>query len=101
VDRETVDVLPASAFASANAIWVTPVVHRCVTTQMLHIPLGMLTPQEVRIHAAMESTLGEICWRLVLVGVNARVEGASGVAWRAGAGADVRVQTRTMQCVRA
>ena len=63
----TVDIpseLPAS---SANASWAAPVVHRCATTQTLGIPLGMLTPQEVRIHAAIEHTLREICRRLMLV----------------------------------
>jgi hypothetical protein len=63
----TVDV--PSAPASANASWLAPVVHRCATTQTSHIPLGLLTPQEVRIHAAVESTLREICRRLALVWV--------------------------------
>ena len=63
----TVDVPTASV--STNASWLAPVVHRCATTQTSHIPLGMLTPQEVRIHAAVESTLREICRRLALVWV--------------------------------
>ena len=65
----TVDVPPTSASASANASWLAPVVHRCATTQTSHIPLGMLTLQEVRIHDAVESTLREICRRLALVWV--------------------------------
>ena len=74
----TVDVPPASG--SANASWLAPVVHRCSTTQTSHIPLGMLTPQEVRIHAAVESTLREICRRLALVWVEFfDVEGADEV----------------------
>jgi len=52
---------------SANAIWAAPVMHRCSTTQTSGIPVGLLTPQEVRIHAAVEGTLREICRRLVLV----------------------------------
>ena len=76
----TVDVPPASVPASANASWLAPVVHRCATTQTSHIPLGMLTPQEVRIHAAVESTLREICRRLALVWVGFfDVEGADEV----------------------
>jgi len=55
-----------SAPASANASWLAPVVRRCAKTQTSRIPLGMLTPQEVRIHAAVESTLREICRRLAL-----------------------------------
>jgi len=67
----TVDVpkhqqLPASA-ASANVSWLAPVVHRCATTLTSHIPLDMLTPQEVRIHAAVENTVREICRRLTLL----------------------------------
>jgi len=58
------DVPPES---SANASWAAPVVHRCSTTQTLGIPLGMLTPQEARIHAAIEHTLREVCRRLMLV----------------------------------
>ena len=53
--------------ASANVSWLTPVVGRCATTQTSGIPLGMLTPQEVRIHAAVEYTLREICRRLALL----------------------------------
>ena len=49
---------------SANLSWVAPIALRCATT---HIPLGLLTPQEARIHAAVENTLHEICRRLVLV----------------------------------
>jgi len=56
--------LPAS---SANTSWAARVVHRCAMTQTLGIPLGMLTPQEARIHAAVEHTLHEICRRLMLV----------------------------------
>ena len=74
----TVDVPPASA--SANVSWLAPVVHRCATTQTSHIPVSMLTPQEVRIHAAVESTLREICRRLALVWVGFfDVEGADEV----------------------
>jgi hypothetical protein len=62
----TVDV-PERLPASANASWAAPVVHRCATTQTSHIPLGMLTPQEARIHAAVENTLHEICRRLTLI----------------------------------
>ena len=54
---------------SADLSWVAPIVRRCATTQTSHIPLGMLTSQEVRIHAAVENTLHEICRRLVLVWV--------------------------------
>jgi hypothetical protein len=78
----TVDVPPqtppaASASASANASWLAPVVRRCATTQTSRIPLGMLTAQEVRIHAAVESTLREICRRLALLWVHFfDVEGA-------------------------
>ena len=74
----TVDVPHASA--SVNTSWLAPVVHRCATTQTLHIPLGMLTQQKVRIHAAVESTLREICRRLALVWVGFfDVEGAEEV----------------------
>ena len=54
---------------SADLSWVAPIAQRCATTQTSHIPLGILTPQEVRIHAAVENTLREICRRLVLVWV--------------------------------
>ncbi|KAI9454662.1 hypothetical protein BJY52DRAFT_713339 [Lactarius psammicola] len=54
---------------SADLSWAAPVLQRCATTQTSHIPLSMLTPQEARIHAAVENTLGEICRRLVLVWV--------------------------------
>jgi hypothetical protein len=52
---------------SANVSWLAPVVRRCATTLTSRIPLGMLTPQEVRIHAAVENTLHEICRRLALL----------------------------------
>jgi hypothetical protein len=55
--------------ASADLSWAAPVMLRCATTQTSHIPLGALTPQEARIHAAVENTLHEICRRLVLVWV--------------------------------
>ncbi len=61
--------VPKRLPASANLSWATPVALRCATTQTSHIPLGMLTPQEARIHAAVENTLHEICRRLVLVWV--------------------------------
>jgi hypothetical protein len=64
----TVDV-PQRLPASANVSWLAPVVRRCATTQTSHIPLGILTPQEVRIHAAVENTLPEICRRLALLWV--------------------------------
>jgi hypothetical protein len=53
--------------ASANVSWLAPVVRRCATTLTSRIPLGMLSPQEVRIHAAVENTLREICRRLALL----------------------------------
>jgi hypothetical protein len=62
----TEDMPPPQRPASADASWVAPVVRRCATTQTSGIPLGMLTPQEVRIHAAVEGTLREICRRLTL-----------------------------------
>jgi len=40
---------------------------RCAMTLTPRIPLGMLTPQEERIHAAVEGTLREICRRLTLL----------------------------------
>ena len=63
----TVDV-PPQLPASTNASWAAPVVRRCATTLTSHIPLGLgkLTPQEVRIHAAVEGTVREICRRLTL-----------------------------------
>jgi hypothetical protein len=64
----TADV-PKQLPPSANSSWVAPIALRCATTQTSHIPLGMLTPQEARIHAAVENTLREICRRLVLVWV--------------------------------
>ena len=54
---------------SANISWAAPIAQRCATTQTSHIPLDILTPQEARIHAAVENTLHEICRRLVLVWV--------------------------------
>ena len=62
----TADV-PEQLPASANTSWAAPVVRRCAMTQTSHIPLGMLTPQEARIYAAVENTLHEICRRLMLV----------------------------------
>ncbi|KAH9003829.1 hypothetical protein EDB86DRAFT_2826386 [Lactarius hatsudake] len=64
----TTDV-PERLPASANLSWAAPIAQRCATTQTSHIPLGMLTPQEARIHAAVENTLQEICRRLVVVWV--------------------------------
>ncbi|KAH9003836.1 hypothetical protein EDB86DRAFT_2282200 [Lactarius hatsudake] len=62
----TTDV-PERLPASANLSWAAPVAQRCATTQTSLIPLDVLTPQEARIHAAVENTLHEICRRLVLV----------------------------------
>jgi hypothetical protein len=56
--------------ASANVSWLAPVARRCATTLTSRIPLGMLTPQEVRIHAAVENTLREICRRLAVLWTN-------------------------------
>jgi hypothetical protein len=64
----TADV-PKGLPPSADLSWVAPIARRCETAQTSHIPLGMLTPQEARIHAAVENTLHEICRRLVLVWV--------------------------------
>jgi hypothetical protein len=64
----TADV-PKQLPPSANLSWAGPIAQRCAMTQTSHIPLGMLTPQEARIHAAVENTLREICRRLVLVWV--------------------------------
>ncbi|KAH9028925.1 hypothetical protein EDB84DRAFT_1669837 [Lactarius hengduanensis] len=64
----TADV-PKRLPSSANLSWAAPVALRCATAQTSHIPLGMLTPQEARIHAAVENTLHEICRRLVLLWV--------------------------------
>jgi len=64
----TADV-PGQLPPSANLSWAAPIAQRCATTQTSHIPLGILTPQEARIHAAVENTLHEICRRLVLVWV--------------------------------
>ena len=61
--------IPKQHPPSANPSWVAPIAQRCATTQTSHIPLGMLTPQEARIHAAVEHTLHEICRRLALVWV--------------------------------
>jgi hypothetical protein len=59
--------IPQELPASADPRWAAPVAQRCSTTQTSGIPLGLLTPQEVRIHAAVEGTLREICRRLMLV----------------------------------
>jgi hypothetical protein len=59
--------VPRQLPASANMSWAVPVVQRCSTMQTSGIPLGLLTPQEVRIRAAIEGTLREICRRLMLV----------------------------------
>jgi hypothetical protein len=64
----TADV-PKQLPPSADLSWAAPIARRCTTIQTSHIPLGMLTPQEARIHAAVENTLHEICRRLVLVWV--------------------------------
>jgi hypothetical protein len=61
--------IPKQLPPSANLNWVAPIALLCATTQTSHIPLGMLTPQEARIHAAVENTLREICRRLALVWV--------------------------------
>jgi hypothetical protein len=61
--------IPKRLPASANLSWAAPIVQRCATTQTSHIPLGTLTPQETRIHAAVENTLHEICRQLVSVWV--------------------------------
>lgn len=58
--------VPPRLPASANASWAAPVMRRCATTLTSRIPLGVLTPQEVRIHAAIGGTLREICRRLTL-----------------------------------
>jgi hypothetical protein len=63
----TIKDVPQRLPASANASWAAPVVRRCATTQTSLIPLDALTPQEARIHAAVEGTLREICRRLTLV----------------------------------
>ncbi|KAI0270728.1 hypothetical protein BC834DRAFT_529900 [Gloeopeniophorella convolvens] len=59
--------MPPQLPASGNTSWAAPVVHRCATTQTSRLPLGLLTPQEARIHAGVEGTLREICRRLMLV----------------------------------
>ena len=64
----TADV-PKRLPASADLSWAAPIALRCATTQTSLIPLGRLTPQEARIHAAVENTLHEICRRLVLMWV--------------------------------
>ncbi|KAH9177290.1 hypothetical protein EDB89DRAFT_1533470 [Lactarius sanguifluus] len=61
--------VPRQLPASADLSWAAPVARRCATTQTSLIPLRTLTPQEARIHAAVENTLHEICRRLVLVWV--------------------------------
>ena len=63
----TTSDVPKQLPPSANSSWAAPIAQRCATTQTSHIPMGMLTPQEARIHAAVENTLREICRRLVLV----------------------------------
>jgi len=63
----TTEDVPHQLPASPNTSWAAPVVRRCSTTQTSGIPVGMLTPQEVRIQAAVEGTLREICRRLMLV----------------------------------
>jgi len=63
----TTSAIPKQLPASTNLTWGAPVVQHCATTQTSYIPRGILTPQEVRIHAAVENTLHEICRRLVLV----------------------------------
>jgi hypothetical protein len=61
--------IPRQLPPSANLSWVAPIAQRCSMTQTSLIPLGILTPQEARIHAAVENTLHEICRRLALVWV--------------------------------
>ncbi|KAN0142167.1 hypothetical protein V8E53_000629 [Lactarius tabidus] len=61
--------IPKQLPPSANLNWLAPIALRCATTQTSHIPLIFLTPQEARIHAAVENTLREICRRLALVWV--------------------------------
>ncbi|KAH9056821.1 hypothetical protein EDB87DRAFT_1686835 [Lactarius vividus] len=61
--------VPERLPASVDLSWAVPVAQRCTTAQTSHIPLSILTPQEARIHAAIENTLHEICRRLVLVWV--------------------------------
>jgi hypothetical protein len=65
----TTSDIPKQLPPSANLSWVAPIAQRCTTTQTSHIPLEFLTPQEARIHAAVENTLREICRRLALVWV--------------------------------
>ena len=65
----TADV-PEQLPPSADLSWAASIALRCATTQTSHIPPGMLTPQEARIHAAVENTLHEICRKLVLVWVD-------------------------------
>ena len=62
----TTEDVPPQLPASTNASWAAPVVRRCAMTLTSRIPLGKLTPQEVRIHAAVEGTVREICRRLTL-----------------------------------
>lgn len=61
--------IPKQLPPSVNLSWAAPIAQRCAMTQTSHIPLRILTPQEARIHAAVENTLHEICRRLVLVWV--------------------------------
>jgi hypothetical protein len=63
----TTDDVPQELPASANTSWAAPVVQRCSTTQTSRIPVGILTQQEMRLRAAVEGTLREICRRLMLV----------------------------------
>jgi hypothetical protein len=74
----TTEDVPRRLPASFDTSWAAPVVRRCSTTQTSGIPVGMLTPQEARIHAAVEGTLREICRRLMLVWIELfDVEGKS------------------------
>jgi hypothetical protein len=77
----TTEDVPQRLPASTNTSWAAPVVRRCATTQTSLIPRGApLTPQEVRIRAAVEGTLREICRRLTLVWLEFfDVEGEGGV----------------------
>ena len=63
----TTEDVPQRLPASVDSSWAAPVVRRCSTTQTSGIPVGLLTPQEVQIHAGAEGTLREICRRLMLV----------------------------------
>src|SRR6266404_5749099 len=75
----TADV-PKRLPPSTDSSWAAPIVRRCAITQTSHIPLDMLTPQELRIHAAVENTLYEICRQLVFMWVDFfDIEGADNV----------------------